>query len=326
MASSFAAGQRRPLRHLLMMSLLPIVAIANGGAAESVSGVSHDIARLDSEFLPNAIRVHPRVISGGTPDGSNAFAELRTMGVRTLISVDGMTPDVESAKKYGLRYVHLPHGYDGIADDRFKSLAKGVRTLPGPIYIHCHHGKHRSPAAAAAGCVGAGLISKDEAEELLKLAGTGKNYKGLFAVVHKAEPLDEDEIDAIPADFPETTEIAPMAEAMVKIAQAFHNLERLQASGWKAPADHPDLDAVHEALLLREHYTEMLRTDDARSRPKRFYQILAEGRDLAQRLEVELDEHRASAAQPRSGERLLTALGNNCKACHVKFRDNAFAD
>ncbi len=34
-----------------------------------------------------------------------------------------------------------------------RKTAKAVRDLPGKIYIHCHHGKHRSAAAAATACV-----------------------------------------------------------------------------------------------------------------------------------------------------------------------------
>ena len=117
-----------------------------------------DPDKLGSEHLPNSYRVTEKMISGGQPDGEAGFRELRDLGVKTIVSVDGAKPDVELAKKYGLRYVHLPHGYDGISDVRLKELAKAVRDLPGTIYIHCHHGKHRSPAAAAAACVVVGTV------------------------------------------------------------------------------------------------------------------------------------------------------------------------
>ena len=83
-------------------------------------------------------------------------------------------------ESYGLRYVHLPHGYDGIDQRRARELAKAVRDLPGPIYIHCHHGKHRSPAAAAVACVGAGLLKPDRSLCVLNTAGTSTNYRGLY--------------------------------------------------------------------------------------------------------------------------------------------------
>src|SRR5262245_42817749 len=120
---------------------LPVV------AAGAVSPSTAKPEKLAVEHLPNAYRITDKVISGGLPEGDAAFQELADLGVKTVISVDGMKPDVETAKKHGLRYVHLPHGYDGVPSERVLELAKAVRELPGLIYIHCHHGKHRSPAA-----------------------------------------------------------------------------------------------------------------------------------------------------------------------------------
>ena len=125
--------------------------------------------RIDAQYLPNPVQVHTNVISGGLPKGDEAFRELKSLGVQTVISVDGTKPDVKTANKYGIRYVHLPHGYDGISEARVKELAKAVRELDGPIYIHCHHGKHRSPAAASVACVAAGLIPESKAVAILEL-------------------------------------------------------------------------------------------------------------------------------------------------------------
>ena len=115
------------------LGLLAFVAV--GQAADETWGPT----QIVSKNLPNAYRLHERVISGGLPNGEAAFRELRDLGVKTIISVDGAQPDVAGARKYGLRYVHLPHGYDGISRTRQRELAKAVRDLPGPAYIHCHH-------------------------------------------------------------------------------------------------------------------------------------------------------------------------------------------
>src|SRR5581483_3702797 len=64
--------------------------------------------------LKNAHRLTDRVLSGAQPEANVAFRELAALGVKTVISVDGAAPDVASAHKAGLRYVHLPIGYDGI--------------------------------------------------------------------------------------------------------------------------------------------------------------------------------------------------------------------
>src|SRR5262245_14552856 len=60
--------------------------------------------KVAAEHLLNPWRLHPKVISGGLPEGDAAFQELADLGVKTVISVDGARPDVATAKKYGLRY------------------------------------------------------------------------------------------------------------------------------------------------------------------------------------------------------------------------------
>lgn len=277
-------------------------------------------AKLETKRLPNAVQVAPKVISGGLPEGEAGFAELEKLGVKTVISVDGMQPDVETAKKHGLRYVHLPHGYDGIPPHRVVELAKAVHELPGPIYIHCHHGKHRSPAAAVVACVTAGVIEPDVADDVLELAGTGKNYVGLFRTAENARPLSPARLKAIKAEFPEVATLPAMAEAMVEIERSFDRMSQVAAAGWKTPADHPDLEPAHEALILREQFTELLRTEDVEHRPEDFRKILQQAETLSRKLEDALNRDRskeslASAAAAFQG---LTA---NCTACHRVHRD-----
>ncbi len=280
--------------------------------------------KITSEVLPNAYRVTEKVISGGQPAGAAAFVELKTLGVKTVISVDGARPDVALAKKYGLRYVHLPHGYDGVPDERVKELAKAVRDLPGTIYIHCHHGKHRSPAASAVACVAAGLLKPDAALAVLKTAGTSENYRGLYQSAQSVRPLDDKLLDELAAEFPETVKLPPIADAMVEIEHTHDHLKALVAGGWKRLAKQPDLDPAHEALLMKEHYHELLRTDDVRRQPAEFRAILQAGERDAESLEVLLRswQKAGSVGSPPEGiGKAFTAVSQSCTACHSKFRD-----
>jgi protein tyrosine phosphatase (PTP) superfamily phosphohydrolase (DUF442 family) len=261
--------------------------------------------------------VHEQVISGGLPEGDAAFAELKELGVKTVISVDGAKPDVPLAEKYGLRYVHLPHSYDGVPEQRAKELAKAVRDLPGPIYIHCHHGKHRSPAASAVACVGAGLISHNDAATLLKVAGTSEAYRGLYQSADAAKAFDKALLDELPAEFPATARLPAMAEAMVEIEHIHDRLKAIEKAGWKTPADMPALVADHEALLLREQFTELLRTKELAEKPAKFQELTKEAETLCLQLEEMLKKSPDSA----EASKLFTAVSNNCKACHTAFRD-----
>ncbi len=198
--------------------------------------------RIESQHLPNAVLVHPKVISGGLPEDGAAFQELANRGVKTVISVDGMKPDVQLAAKYGLRYVHLPHGYDGVPATRARELAQAVRDLPGPIYIHCHHGKHRSPTAATVACVTAGMLPRESAVGILEMAGTDPNYRGLYQSARDARPMSTEQLDSSLVTFHSVEAIPPLAEAMVDLEHTFNNVRQIAKSNWRSPIDHPDLD------------------------------------------------------------------------------------
>jgi protein tyrosine phosphatase (PTP) superfamily phosphohydrolase (DUF442 family) len=285
--------------------------------AQPTQATAAKIEKITARHLPNPVRVHERVISGGLPAGDAAFAELKELGVKTIISVDGAKPDVTTAEKHGLRYVHLPHGYDGVPAERAKELAKAVRDLPGPIYLHCHHGKHRSPAAAAVACVGAGLIDRNEAALVLQVAGTSESYRGLFQAAADAHPLDKALLDELKCEFPATAKLPAMAEAMVEIEHIHDRLKAIEQAGWKTPADQPALAPDHEALLLREQFTELLRTKELLAKPARFQQLTQEAERAAQVLEDALK----TTTSAEQSSRLFRAVSQNCTFCHQTFRD-----
>jgi hypothetical protein len=279
---------------------------------------------LAARHLPNPWQVHPKVISGGVPEGDAAFEELAKLGVKTVISVDGAKPDVERAKRHGLRYVHLPHGYDGVPDERMKELAKAVRDLPGAIYIHCHHGRHRSPAAAAVACVGAGLLDPAAAEPILVAAGTSDAYRGLYQSAREVRQFESKLLDELKAEFPETAELPPLAEAMVALEHTHDHLKQVAAAGWKSPPDHPDIDPAHESLLLREHFSEMLRTDAVKQEPETFQELLRASETAAQELETVLRVRKAAGMPDEAlsaATKAFDLVTANCKSCHTTYRD-----
>ncbi|WP_145089855.1 protein-tyrosine phosphatase family protein [Rosistilla carotiformis] len=288
-------------------------------AQQSVTDTNASIAahRVPTQHLPNAVQVSSQVISGGLPEGEQAFAELQSLGIKTIISVDGAQPDVEMAKRFGLRYVHLPHGYNGISTERTQELAKAVRVLESPIYIHCHHGKHRSPAAAAVACIAAGQIPAADATAILELAGTSRNYQGLYRAAIAAQPIASTTLDALEVDYKSKVDPPPMVEQMIAIEHAHDHLKQFAADAWKASPKHPDLDPAHEALLLREHFTEMLRGEIERQSPEAFLESIRDSRDAAAGLEAAI----RSGLPHRARQAFVNRIQANCVACHRRFRD-----
>lgn len=91
---------------------LPRPAVAPDSSADPLSGGVHSLAAPGVE---NLFQLVPNVLSGSQPAGDEGFQALRDLGVTTIVSVDGTRPEVARAKRFGLRYIHLPIGYDGIS-------------------------------------------------------------------------------------------------------------------------------------------------------------------------------------------------------------------
>lgn len=261
--------------------------------------------RIDVSSLPNAYRVDDGVVCGGLPDGNAGFAALADLGIKTVISVDGQVPDVDAAKRHGLRYVHLPHGYGNVPADRVLELAKAIHDLPGPIYIHCHHGKHRSPAATAAACVTAGRMDMAAANALLVTAGTSRDYAGLYQSVAAAKPIDRQTLASLQVTFQPIAPIPKLAASMVEVDAI---LDRLKRAGGDDP---------HQALLLREQFTEMLRMSDVAARGELFAADLQRSLDLARELETTVKR----SAKLSEIAVVMGRIEADCTACHRRHRD-----
>lgn len=285
-------------------------------AASSKAGVA---TAVPQSALHNVFSLGPGVYSGSMPESPVAFAELKKLGVKTIVSVDGSTPDVQSAKANGMRYVHIPTLYSGVAEDESLEIARAIRDLPGPVYVHCHHGLHRGPAATAAAMIHLGRWSNEQGAAFLKEAGTSASYPGLFACVAHAATASKEQLDRVPSNFPEVAPVPSFARGMVSIDLAVDNLKQLQKSGWNAPKDHPDLVAAAEAGRVAD----LLRNSDAtdavgKRDPTTFAALMAEARTRADAMERSLVD--SSLSKDVRDERLMS-LTQSCKACHAAFRD-----
>lgn len=280
---------------------------------------------LEAPGMHNVFRLSPRLLSGSSPESDEAFAALARLGVKTIVSVDGARPNVEGARRHGLRYVHLPHGYDGLGSEVQERLIRVARTLPGPVFVHCHHGKHRGPAAAAVICLGTEGWTVDRAEAYLRLAGTATHYTGLYEAVRRFRPPSPAGVGSAPGDLPEVAAVPGLVEAMVGIDQRWEILRAVRAAGYRVPGEHPDVHPAHEALMVREHYREAGRLPESARRGGGFVDRLAEAEAEAKALEDLLQANpEPTAPEVRARlEAAFEAVGRSCTRCHREFRDGA---
>ena len=254
------------------MAVIGLSASRQGTADDKPVPRTDGPSSQDYPALHNLLAVFPRIYSGGEPDGDAAFEALRKLGVKTIVSVDGARPDVARARKYGLRYVHIPIGYDGLPAKAAAALTRVVREAKAPIYVHCHHGKHRGPAAAAVACIASGDTDGARALKILEQAGTGKEYRGLWRDVAAFRPLPPQA--KLPA-LEEAADVETLTAAMAEIDRAFDELKRSRRAGWGVPAEHPDLVPAAQATLLREQFHESARLLADKRKTRRTLQAAA---------------------------------------------------
>src|SRR5437764_1315529 len=68
---------------------------ANGPVALPGTRAAVRFRAVDDAALPNARWVTDGVLCGGKPEAEAGFAKLQLLGIKTVISVDGIRPDVE---------------------------------------------------------------------------------------------------------------------------------------------------------------------------------------------------------------------------------------
>lgn len=319
--------------HLSRLRLALILAIASlckpawvkgvdgstGAPAPALAGV----VPLEAPGIHNLFALGTNVYSGSSPEGEEAFKALQKLGVKTIITVDGARPDVETARRHGMRYVHLPHGYDGISTNLQTQLAKAGQVLPGPIYVHCHHGKHRGPTAAAIICMANNDWSPFQGEAWLQTAGTASAYKGLYESVRMFRAPSAEQLRSVAAEFPETATVSGLVDAMVETDERWEHLKAVRAAGYKPPPDHPDIDPANEAVILWERYREAQRLPESAKHGGDFIDRLNAAELEAKEAERLL---RLYATDPKPEfigrlNRAFDAIAESCISCHREYRN-----
>ncbi len=263
--------------------------------------------------IENAFRVTEKIYSGSQPEGDAAFAELEKLGVKTIVSVDGVRPDLAAARQHGLHYVHLPFGYDGVPTNRVSELAKLSLNTNGLIFVHCHHGQHRGPTAVAVMCLASETWPTNRAEAWLRQAGTAEDYPGLYRAVREFKMPTPAQLSAV-KKLPEVAPAASLVDAMVTMDEHFEQLKISQKAGWKI---RPEISPLEEATLLWEQLREIARTEDTAARPKDYRAKLKQAESSSENLRRNLKKPIDALALDDA----LQQTSQSCVACHKKYRN-----
>jgi protein tyrosine phosphatase (PTP) superfamily phosphohydrolase (DUF442 family) len=322
--------------HLLAISAYAVALLAGACHRQAVVAPAHtntsatptpealrkptpaDTKPADFPGLHQVVAYTSNFYSGAAPEGQEAFASLAALGVRTIISVDGARPDVALAQRHGLRYIHLPIGYNGFDEQRRKQLARATKDAlaTGGVYLHCHHGKHRSAGAVGTTAVSLGLATNDAMLARMRVSQCAESYKGLWARTRDADVLSEAQLASVDSNFPSVSPPGSFIESMVDIDAALEHLALIQKAGWQTPNDHPDLVPTAEAAIAADILRVLADKATARKQDE-FASLMHASANAAQSLEDML----GGSSNPQALDAQLAIVARSCKDCHVKFRD-----
>jgi protein tyrosine phosphatase (PTP) superfamily phosphohydrolase (DUF442 family) len=274
----------------------------------------------DHHDLHNVYHLSKNVISGSEPHGREGLERIASYGVKTILSVDGKAPDAKTAEELGMRYVHVPIQYKGITPGEILLIAKTFRELEGPFYVHCFHGKHRGPAAAAIGRVVLDGVPRDEAiAEMRQYCGTAQSYEGLYKVVAMGDVPSAKETAAVKWDFPAAHGFTGFRGSMIAVSRHYDNVEAMAKRKWEVDPDHPDLNPAHEATLVADALSQGLTCGEKLCENTEFAKMMSDSEAAARALSAALLGK--ADAWSATADREFKALKNLCSACHKVHRN-----
>ena len=299
-----------------------LIALTSVGLASDPSPPSKAAVPISCTSLSNLFSLSPRLYSASAPETKEAYAFLDELGIKTIISVDGTSPNVAGARKFGIRYIHLPVGYNGTTTSNALRLIKAVQVSAGPVLVHCHHGQHRGPFAAALIAQALDNWTPTQALAWLTAAGTSPEYHSLFAQAANFRAPSPQELSRVSTNFPEKAGVSGLVETMIQIDTQFEHLHSIQSAGYAAPPGHPDLFPANEALLLAELYREALRSTEVHQRGADFKAQLESAESEAWELQRFFKAHPIIEGSNLTAARdLFSRVHQRCLSCHASHRN-----
>lgn len=282
----------------------------------AVPGSVRSIHESNAAGLHNVFRLGDTIFSGSSPDDDSAFTSLTRLGIKTIVSVDGAAPDLEGARAHGMRYVHIPITYSSVPHEALIGLVRASQELPGPIYVHCHHGKHRGPAAAVSlwRCLDH-RITTEQAVATLKLIGTDDRYQGLYESVRDQHCPTAAEVKGAKAELPELSHVPPLAKTMADIDRMW---DRVAVPVVARNSTTLSLQLT-TAYDIAELFREAARLGDVPDEMQPEFTEIE--KDLEKLAAVIKDEVRQPSEVNMRRADAVAQVKAHCDRCHAKFRD-----
>jgi tyrosine-protein phosphatase SIW14 len=132
----------------------PSIACPQSSPAASLD-VSSTAQKIPLAGVPNAGKINDFLLRGAQPS-NRGLAELKKLGVTTVVNLRGWGREVKSERKQaeslGLRYLNIPvGGWSPPTNGQVAQFLALLRSSPGQkIFVHCKYGEDRTGVMMAA--------------------------------------------------------------------------------------------------------------------------------------------------------------------------------
>ena len=146
MRRSFHFGASLLSFSIFLFSVLVRPGDSAQSSAAASSGVSSTAQKFALAGVPNAGKINDFLLRGAQPS-NQGLAELRKLGVTTVINLRSWSHEVEyerkQAESLGLRYINIPiNGWSPPTNEQVAQFLALLRSSPDQkIFVHCKYGE-----------------------------------------------------------------------------------------------------------------------------------------------------------------------------------------
>lgn len=264
--------------------------------------------------VPGVTTIASGVLTGPRPADDAAFDRLKTMGVKSVLSVGAQGPDVERAKARGMTAAHEPIGFGAIRRGELYAIASGIRDLPGPVYVHGDADVARPTVAASSACVALGRLDVSKGEAVVKSAGVPARYAALIGSVKSAAEVTAAEMTKFKGDLPAEAADHAIKWRMVVLDDMFSSLGSFEKNKWSKPEGYDDVDPVTGARAMARWFRALAETPASNAKGEDFLQRLGAAATAADGL-----ARAAAGVVPAVTSRAYAQLNQACSDCHDRY-------
>ena len=158
-------------------------------AAETVSRPAAWAVKLDRPGLPNCFQLTTNFYRGAQPS-AKGMAELKTLGVKSVVNLRTFHSDREKISGTGLKREHIKmEPWQANGDDVIRFLKIVADTNSLPVFVHCQRGADRTGTMCAMYRIFFCGWTKADALKEMKEGGFGFNpaWKNLVDYIEQAD-------------------------------------------------------------------------------------------------------------------------------------------